>query len=404
MNGNSKHKPLSSEELFRMLEAKDAHASSGEELDDFEKDALEGFSAHVSAEQARNLTEEVHGLIHEKVQEQKTTRPASKLIWLSAAASVILIIIISGYFLTQSTTHISPNLALNKEAENAETQIQLPAADTKEISALEEQPQLAPQLAPGLKARDLTAEPAGAIAEQEATTYEKSAVSRSTQVVEDANRKDDQIAASKVAEQHSNGSYDKAMAEKSSDTDLKTASPEDQLVLADYARVEKKDQVAGLPEYKKMQKEESAPTYVAEPMHGVVMQKQQTKSKAPVTGSEKGTVVSETAVAKLEESKPSGPANRKASFPGGDPAIKAYVLGWMKKEGFDARGLTGIYHVKMKVLAGRTIVVTEIKSEKNVDPAMTDVLKKALNSMENWSPAFKSGKEVDSEIDLNLGF
>lgn len=400
MNGNSKHKPLSSEELFRMLEAKDRNASSGEELDDFEKDALEGFSAHVSAEQARNLTEEVHGLIHEKVQEQKTTRPAAKLIWLSAAASVILIIIISGYFLTQSTSHISPNLALNKEPEKAETQIQLPAADTKEISVLEEQP----QLAPGLKARDLTAEHAGAIAEQEATTYEKSTVSRTTNVAEDAKRKDDQLAASKVTEQHSNGSYDKGMAEKSSDADLKTASFEDQLVSADYSRGEKKDQVAGLPEYKKMQKEESAPTYVSEPMHGVVMQKQQAKSKAPVTGSEKGTFVSETAVARLEESKPSGPANRKASFPGGDPAIKAYVLGWMKKEGFDAQGLTGIYHVKMKVLAGRTIVVTEIKSEKNVDPAMTDVLKKALNSMENWSPAFKSGKEVDSEVDLNLGF
>lgn len=400
MNGNSKHKPLSSEELFRMLEAKDEHAFPGGELDDFEKDALEGFSAHVSAEQARKLTEELQGLIHEKVQEQKATRPAAKLIWLSAAASVILILILSVYFLTQSAAPISPDLALNKEPAHAEAYNQLPPEDTKAISTLEEQP----QLAPGVKLRDPAGEQAASNAEQETATYEESTVNRTAPVVEDAKRKDDQAAASKAEEQHSKGSYDKAMAEKYSETDLKTVSAENQMVSADYERMEKKDQAAGIPEYKNMQKEQPAPTYVAESMYGLVMQKLPAKNKASAAGSGKRVVVSDAAVATPEESKPPAPENRKASFPGGNPAIKSYVLDWMKKQGVDVQGLKGTYHVKLKVLASGTTAVAEIKKEQQADTTTTNVLENALNEMQNWSPAYKGGKEVDSELDLNLSF
>ena len=71
MSNPNKHKPLSSEELFRMLEKQSSAETNLDDMDDFEKEALEGFSAYSTPEKAKALTEELNMAISKKVTEEK---------------------------------------------------------------------------------------------------------------------------------------------------------------------------------------------------------------------------------------------------------------------------------------------------------------------------------------------
>lgn len=116
MSNLDKHKPLSSEELFQMLDKKSSMEANFDGMDDFEKDALEGFSMHSNPEKARALTEEVNTLISEKVMSTGSVTK-NRIIWFSAAASVVLLVMISVFFLNQTKQESNSNLALNETKE-----------------------------------------------------------------------------------------------------------------------------------------------------------------------------------------------------------------------------------------------------------------------------------------------
>ena len=86
MNDPNKHKPLSAEELFKLLEEKNSDSSSLTGLDDFEREALEGFSKYSSLDRAKLLTDEINTSISHLVSEKKP-KPSSKIAWFSAAAA-----------------------------------------------------------------------------------------------------------------------------------------------------------------------------------------------------------------------------------------------------------------------------------------------------------------------------
>ena len=116
MSNLNKNKPLSTEELFQMLDKKSNAEIIFDDLDDFEKDALEGFSANVTAEKARALTEELNIAISKKATEEKGGQK-NRVIWFSAAASIVLIIIVSVFFFNQTKQESNSNLALNESKE-----------------------------------------------------------------------------------------------------------------------------------------------------------------------------------------------------------------------------------------------------------------------------------------------
>ena len=72
MNHNKKHTPLTAEELVKLLDIHANNETDLTELDDFEKEALEGFSAHTSAETAKDLMNEVQSDISKKVSNRDT--------------------------------------------------------------------------------------------------------------------------------------------------------------------------------------------------------------------------------------------------------------------------------------------------------------------------------------------
>lgn len=116
MSSPNKHKPLSSEELFQLLDKTSNNETNFEDMDDFEKDALEGFSMHSSPEKAKTLTEELNASISKKVTEEKGGQK-NRVIWFSAAASIALVIIVSVFFFNQTKQESNSNLALNETKE-----------------------------------------------------------------------------------------------------------------------------------------------------------------------------------------------------------------------------------------------------------------------------------------------
>ena len=122
MNNPNKHKPLSSEELFQLLDKQSNNETDFDNLDDFEKDALEGFSAYSTPDKAKELTEELNIAISKKVSEEKGGQK-NRIIWFSAAASIVLIIIVSVFFLKQTKEDSATNLALNETKESNTTPV-----------------------------------------------------------------------------------------------------------------------------------------------------------------------------------------------------------------------------------------------------------------------------------------
>jgi hypothetical protein len=110
VKNQDKHKPLSSDELMKLLDVQSDTEINFDDMDDFEKDALEGFSMHSTPEKAKALIKEMNASISEKVADEKGGQK-SRIIWFSAAASIVLIVMISIFFFNKSKNET--NLALN---------------------------------------------------------------------------------------------------------------------------------------------------------------------------------------------------------------------------------------------------------------------------------------------------
>ena len=81
MSNPNKHKPLSPEELLDWLEKKsdnqDASSFSNsafDDLDEFEKDAIEGFKSQSSPAKAKTLMDEINVEISNRIQEKGSTK------------------------------------------------------------------------------------------------------------------------------------------------------------------------------------------------------------------------------------------------------------------------------------------------------------------------------------------
>lgn len=400
MNGNSdNHKPLSPEELFRLLETKNESVSPGDGLDDFEKEALEGFSAHASAEKARQLTEEVHQRIYEKLDGTKKKRPLGRIIWLGAAASVVLGLIISAYILTREASS-STELALNKEM--GDDMKKVPPTLTvqePETTIADSNPKEEKEMKPQLPARKFVASQAqGAVEESnqiagDKNTYKKGAVNPLKDEAKKLPGKfdeDDMKLAETTGQEArkenmaSNGAMvvNKAAAPKEDQIDMAAATDEKtqkQLPVATYESIEVTEKNSSRQRFKKSkEKEADAEKY---PLNAVAATPKTEESKGPVGN------------------------NRMAyytGYVGGDEGVKAYVMAWFKEHRYDAP--RGNYTVRMKVMANGTAEVIKVKAGKQAEEKAVKPMEESLRVMKDWNPATSNEEATDLETTFILSF
>lgn len=418
MNKHKKHTPLTAEELVKLL---DIHANSEidlTELDDFEKEALEGFEAHTSAETAKDLMNEVQNDISKKVSNtttassnQESDSKKYKIIWFSAAASLLLIVALSILFLKKSTVDSDQSIAINDNKVNQgynnpsqATTTNINTETTANTKPLETKENV---IHSNFKNQVSTDGKAVTSTLKEAEQSQKNLEGFGGKSRQANNSANDMIVSG-------NGIVNESVATKQD-----KAGDFETLETADNSKKVLVDEVASVPASAK--NEESANltlAYEKSAKYKDALKKEVSKQQ-PVTiatgaaenksaaGNTDGdkmeadtkaytTIVQNTSSTKAIQTVP-------AYFTGNETAIKEYILTYHKKIN-STQKLQGTFLIKANVLSNGTLKVTSINTISKDYSDCKDFLKEALNSMKDWNPALKNGVKTDSDTQFILMF
>lgn len=395
MNTPNKHKPLSSEELFQLLDKQSNTETNFDGMDDFEREALEGFTENVSSEKAKTLTQEVNAAISKKVSEGNGGQK-NKIIWFSAAASIVLIIIVSVFFLNQSKEE--SNIALNETPH-------------KEIINPEVLPTQEPTVASEEK---IETKSANAIS-QEVT---KNQTQQPIEVKEvESGAKGPAFYKEALAENKptyggvTKGTKDISDLESSKNLNESDEAKQQTLALKDKITVSKEEEV-------NREETEKANDVTTISANGYAQQANQkadmdsknaerlSKEKAKKSVSDDANTNGLVTVSKTSPavSASSEQTQLKAAYyNGGESAIKEYVVTYFKTKQLNS-SIIGKYKVKGIVDEKGNLKVNSIVIISNEDVDFTENIKKALNSMKNWNPAMSEGKASPASVEFTLQF
>ena len=359
MENNNSNKPLSAHELLNLIKLKSSEQSIEQDLDDFEKDAIEGFVNHSSLDNFTKLNIDVQLEISKKVSEKTFFKNRNTIIF-SAAASIVLIVLISFFYLIDFNKHSSSELALNNETIQEfpihDVKVDLEKLNQAEIPVKNKKPKQVTNQAnefvfktDSKKTQTTSREEVIQPTKDEATKndYKKEEV-RSTEAIGGA-----------VVSQ--NFSYIEKPQVANADVSL------------DQIAVENDDSKVG-----------------------------STKSLSE-TKQEKVAVISMAKKSNIQLPSTNNLTEPKASFAGGEIGIKNYVVSNAKLSNVDAK-LSGSYKIKVMIKPNGTIKVLKIKSIANGDLKSIDSIKKILNSMKSWNPEMDNGKAVQSNQEFVLEF
>ena len=431
MSNPDKHKPLSAEELFKLLDNTSNKSNDFDEMDDFEKEALEGFSAHSNAQKAKALTDELNFAISKKAAESNKGGTKNKVIWFSAAASIVLVIMISVFFFTQTKEDSVTNIALNEvkkdkapesfveESKTIEaTEVTRSTPNTKDATqsnesaqkkSLKDQTVLYDKNAEGESLAG-AASPISATApaggEYRSENKPTALISEKAAKDESKNRSDYDIDDLKQKEGIVSDNLETKKKEKA--TISQEQAREESLTSQTFNTVALSNSAAAINNNKGTKEEDGY--YKADAEKSVTTKKSLEKERAakPVTSSyDKSSAVTETASGKTATAPSSGIVggniSSKAYYIGSELAIRDYVLEFLSKKSGSVI-VTGKYKITGNVsVKGELSIITIIQiSSENCH--CTEQIKEALNSMTKWNPAVEDGKKVSSKVEFIVVF
>lgn len=400
MSNPDKHKPLSAEELFKLLENKSDKATDFEDMDDFEKEALEGFTAHSTSQKAKGLTEQLNLEISKRVEQTGKGGAKNKIIWFSAAASIALIILVSVFFLNQSKNDSDNNLALkevteeNKPSTLAEQNTGIETV-TKDNVILEEhkvqettksQAIVNSKNAEGVTSSGLITEPSVAVSENKLSSLSGETGSKD----ESKNRRESDIDALQKQTAVLKDKTDVKKKEESSveKEELATGYATNQNVTTSTSTNEDADKNYKLDEANDFKKTKNL--------------EQASREKAVSTKSNDNSI-SYAKTAPAPSSVSTSEMNNSAYYTGGELAIKEFVVSYLKSKQ-SSKIISGKYKIVGKVNVKGELSVSEIKQISLEDCNCTDLIKEALNTMNKWHPALQNGKTAISNVEFTLMF
>lgn len=388
MSDENKHKPLSSEELLALLNKKNNKEVN--DLDDFEKEAFEGFSANVDPLKASELMDEVNLSVSKKVSnpEDKGSQK-NRIIWFSAAASIVVIFLVTIFFVKQDNQKSATNLALN-EPKNEQL------------------------VAPGMK----PVEEAVVTGENVKSEPDRSSISQKQFNLPEKNplgRKDELFKESLAESAPAFEQPSQIIAEGTITGETKNSKDGDVTVfgnvaLTDKLEVKKKEQAA------REESELDNGYSIAQTTSSIAMdESKETAKKADMdsknseksyknkSNSNEVVTVSAGAASKTSPA-PSIRVNEEtAYYTGGELAIKEFVKTNLKADK-NSTEIVGRYKVKATVSAEGNLKVKSVVQISNEVCNCTDKIEKTLNTMKNWHPASINGKKTSSEVEFVIVF
>lgn len=438
MNNPDKHNPLSAEELFKLLDNTSNKVNDLDGLDEFEKEALEGFSAHSDAQKAKHLVEELNMAISKKVTSASSSNK-NKIIWFSAAASIVLIIMVSVFFFNQSKEDSVSNIALNELKDNEElkvtgTELQNPPEAISENSPLESTEetkansdiQTLSQTNNGPQKTALKDETVAFNRNGEGAKLAGGISAAETTVSAGENRAENKpnlALAEKAAKDESKNrnEYDVDDLKKQGDLvsdNLESKKKEKLSISQEQAREESSElqnlnttSASNKANNTKITKEEEG-YYKADADKTVATKKTLEKEKVakPVSASyDQSTSVTEVASGKVSSATASAAVDGNTStslgayYNGSELAIRDYVLKYLKEKQSNVN-LLGTYKLKGTVLADGKLKVNSIIQITKVNCNCESAITEALNTMSKWNPAIENGKKVSSSVEFVISF
>lgn len=385
MSNLNKHKPLSPEELFELLDKQSSNETTIDGMDDFEKEALEGFTAYSSPEKAKALTEELNRAISKKVGDVDKGSSKNKVIWFSAAASIVFFIMISVFFLYNSKEDTQTNLALNETKEELNIPIDKSNQSPNETIVANQGPAQSVEVAKNEDSK--TALPTGAIsvaptnqnrAVGDVSDYLKDDRSQKEEVVSTLQEQPITVAETSILRKKDNAANENEEFDGDKNVNLETNSNS----VAQGGAIYKSDADTKI-------KNESAKK----------SQKQKTTEKA----SDQEQVFTKTTITASAVSTSENSQIKKAYYNGGEEAIKEFVLNYLKQKAI-TKSLVGKYKIVGLIDTKGVLKVLSITQITKEFCGCSDEIKEALNAMTRWNPAIEGTKAVTSNVDFTLSF
>lgn len=421
MNSPKKHKPLSPEELFEWLDQKsdkqNSFSSSNSDfdnLDEFERDAMEGFESFGSSEEAKALLDEINLEISKKIQEKGPSR-RNGVIWFSAAASLLLIISLSVFLVNKTEEETGSNIALNTEVSKDSGKEFAPQAEEAETSKTTPDQTTAEgkkdRLETVVESHDQM--PLEKLAEEKeepqkisASDFSNSGIANGTFATTTQN----QIDASKNTIAGNTNIATKVTADGDVVTtmDAKAAMP----VMQDNETKKKvkeedknmNDEVAATISQESLSKAETI-VFNEKSNKDEKFKERKVAKKAAVTKAEDTSpaYLQNTATTTVPSGYVTDAVYKVARYDGGESAIKTNVLEYLKKNAI-AEVMKGSFKVNGTVNEKGKFILESVNSVNNECKDCESELKKALEAMPNWQPATQSGKAVSSKTSFVLKF
>jgi hypothetical protein len=359
MENNNSNKPLSAHELLNLIKLKLKEQPIEQDLDDFEKDALEGFANYSSTDKFTKLNIDVQLGISKKVANKTFFKNRTTLIF-SAAASIVLIVLISLFYLIDFNKNSVSELALNNESIK-EFSIHDAKNDLKKVN----QDKIPIK---NKKPKQKTNTDEQALFDANAKKTETLSLLETTLSTKDEASK---IVNTKEEGKHSETVVGAEVSQNYSDIEKpQVASAEMSL---DNNAVENDDSKVGSTKR--------------------LAENNQEKTGIRATAKKINNQVTDTPF-KTEP---------KASFSGVEVEMKNYVIAYDKKSNLDTK-LKGSYKVNVVIKPDGSIRVLKIKSIANGDLKSINRIKKILNSMKKLNVNKAKGKSVQSNKEIVLEF
>lgn len=416
MNQNKKHTPLTAEELIKLLDVQFNREIDLTELDDFEKEALEGFTTHTSAETAKELMDDVQSGISKKVSttiigssNQDSNSKKNKIIWFSAAASLLLIVALSILFFKKSTIDLDQSIALNNtdvKEENTPTPSDIITATNSGIM-------------PETKLLETKEDVTNSNFKKQVSQDGKAVTSTLKEAEHSQKNLEGFRSKSKQNNHSANGMIvtGNGIINEPNITKQHKAFDFETLETTDNVKKVLADEVASVPAsakneestnvtvtYEKSGKYKDALKEEASKQQPVATATSENKSEEGNADSDKTEADTKAYRAITQNTSSTKPMHTvPAYFTGTEIAIKKYILAYQKKINSNQK-LQGIFLIKANVLNNGTLKVTAINNVSKDYSDCKDFLKEALNNMKDWNPALKNGVKIDSDTEFILTF
>ena len=394
MKNLDENKPLSADELLKLLDTTSKNSIEVEQMDDFEKEALEGFAAHSNSLKAEVLINELNLSISKKIDDANKGGSKNKIIWFSAAATIILIIIISIFFLNQTKNDSETNIVLNETKNNDKPKPQLEAVEEDTVSFEKD------KVEEKAKSQDLIMSKNGksevvnvsvsesAIALSENQQGSSEAVIFSKDISKNKNDEDLAALAQKAVALDDKSEFKKK--EKSNNGQLESGS-------VSVANKNSSSAIDAIDEtdksYKKLGEESDSKNAI----------KSETVLEKSTKFENANSVVSTKSAAIPATSGMTSNENTKPSYTGNELAIKEYILSYFKSKQI-VKPIFGSFKIVGNVNLKGELTVSEIIQIKEKECSCKEEIKKALNTMKKWNTAKQNGNAISSSVEFTLIF